>query len=358
MTKTPLEANAAPDAAMDATMKEFWVASGHQLCRRDADGRLLVTDELIAAWLARPELAPPPEACAAERALHARLFAAPRAAVTAAELAALADADARENWGFFLKFRDLLLAQRSVEAAYLTLIAGPVDLPPLFVDQLAHLVLRNALEGCDDPFTLRAGELFFRSQAASLVDGALMLADAEIAEGAASPLQAMFGKSQAPDLDVMTQETVWTYFSRSDAHSMVLPLGAEPRARDGLARAVERWVGHLTGLSVEATPTRAFAASDWRWYVGLDAVGSQLGDAAWAGRPFDPARVAALFELRVAPDERLDADKIAAPIPLILGLGAAMSIRMKPQNLIMGLPWRGDAAQAARDCVRGRNERG
>ena len=46
-------------------MPEFWVASGHHLTRLDNAGRMTVTDELILAWLARPEVLPPPEACAA-----------------------------------------------------------------------------------------------------------------------------------------------------------------------------------------------------------------------------------------------------------------------------------------------------
>lgn len=39
-------------------MREFWVASGHHLTRLDAAGRMQVTDELILAWLARPEIVP------------------------------------------------------------------------------------------------------------------------------------------------------------------------------------------------------------------------------------------------------------------------------------------------------------
>ena len=78
-------------------MREFWVSSGHHLTRRTEGGGLAVTDELILAYLARPELMPPDDACAAERALHASLLAQPRRPVNPAELAALADADARER---------------------------------------------------------------------------------------------------------------------------------------------------------------------------------------------------------------------------------------------------------------------
>jgi hypothetical protein len=91
-------------------MKEFWVASGHHLTRLDGQGRMIVTDELLLAWLARPEVLPPEEACAAERALHAKLLAAPRAEVAEAEIAAMADPDARENWGFLLSLRDRLIS--------------------------------------------------------------------------------------------------------------------------------------------------------------------------------------------------------------------------------------------------------
>ncbi|HEY8578656.1 MAG TPA: DUF6352 family protein, partial [Beijerinckiaceae bacterium] len=58
-------------------MREFWVSSGHHLSRRLPNGELAVTPELLTAWLARPELAPPDEACDAERALHAALLADP-----------------------------------------------------------------------------------------------------------------------------------------------------------------------------------------------------------------------------------------------------------------------------------------
>ena len=91
-------------------MREFWVASGHHLTRRADHGGLIATPELIMAYLARPELMPPADACDAERRLHASLMADPLRAVTSAEIAALADADARENWSFMMNFRDRLMA--------------------------------------------------------------------------------------------------------------------------------------------------------------------------------------------------------------------------------------------------------
>ena len=51
--------------------KDFWLSCGHHLLDRDAGGGLVATDEFLKVYLARPELTPPPDACAAERALHA-----------------------------------------------------------------------------------------------------------------------------------------------------------------------------------------------------------------------------------------------------------------------------------------------
>ena len=48
------------------------------------------------------------------------MLAEPRRPVTAGDIAALDDPDARENWELMLAFRDHLLAARSLEAAYLS----------------------------------------------------------------------------------------------------------------------------------------------------------------------------------------------------------------------------------------------
>ena len=139
-------------------MREFWVASGHHLTRRADHGGLVATPELIMAYLARPELMPPADACDAERDLHASLMADPLRAVSAADIARLADADARENWSFMMNFRDRLMAAPSLEAVYVALARkGAGDLPPIFLSQLCHLILRNALEGCDDPLYVARG---------------------------------------------------------------------------------------------------------------------------------------------------------------------------------------------------------
>jgi hypothetical protein len=103
-------------------MLDFWLSCGHHLLDRDDGGGLLVTDEFLKAYLARPELAPPPDACIVERTLHAALLTNPRRPVAASEIGLIADADARENWSVMIAFRDHLINHRTVEAAYLELV--------------------------------------------------------------------------------------------------------------------------------------------------------------------------------------------------------------------------------------------
>jgi hypothetical protein len=331
-------------------MREFWVASGHHLTRRGDHGGLVATPELIMAYLARPELMPPEDACQAERDLHASLLADPLRAVSKADIAAIADADARENWTFMISFRDRLIAAPSLEAVYVALARkGAGDLPPIFLSQLCHLILRNALEGCDDPYILRAAELFYRSQSAAVHDGALLLADAEVVEAQQhaqhdihlSPLTAMLQPQAFGEMDVMDDENAWTYWSRSDAHAMAMNIGGNAKARTGLCRVIERWIAHLLGITVVVETVASIEDRDWRWFIGLDSEATRIGNALWNGATLDGGeaeRIVALMRLTIE-DKRLVDERVGErPVYLILAMGADKVVRLKPQNLVAGLP--------------------
>jgi hypothetical protein len=322
-------------------MPEFWVASGHHLTRLDAAGRMMVTDELITAWLARPEILPPPDACRAERALHAKLMARPRAAVADLEIAAMADADARENWRFFIDLRDRLLKAGTIEEGYAAIIRSGVRLPVVFLAQLVQLILRNALDGCEDPQVLRAAECLFRPQRSHVKDGMQLLADEEVvdlfeAELKSSPLTAMFGGG-VDSLDVLGEDNAWTYWSRSDAHAMVYNFGGSGAAREAMAKALAAFITHMLGVKVKVTPRTRADEVEFRWYVGLDPNGTAIGDALWHGKPM-PATLVGLFKLEFIDPSVVRADLRGEPVWLILGLGEDGAVRMKPQNLIVGLP--------------------
>jgi hypothetical protein len=328
-------------------MTEFWVSSGHHLTQRTEGGGLAVTDELILAYLARPELVPPEDACVAERRLYADLLAQPRRNVSSEAVTSIVDPDARENWQVLLAFRDRLLTARSIEAAYLGMVReGLQGIPSLFLNQLVHLILRNALDGCEDPFVLRAAELMFRPQRVSRLDGAVLLADAEVIEareGSAplSPLVAMLGKDAANELDILNEENAWSYWSRSDAFSMALNLGSSARSREGLARVIETFIGHLLSEEVRVAPLDRLEDSDWRWFVGLDAEATRIGNALWRGEPVsntDEERVIAIFSMTFVDRTRLEDSVADRPVYLLLAANGANLVTMKPQNLVAGLP--------------------
>src|SRR5262249_6190540 len=284
-------------------MNDFWLSCGHHLLDRDDGGGLVVTDEFLKAYLARPELAPPADACIAERTLHAALLTNPRRSVAAGEIARIADSDARENWSRMVAFRDRLAASRTVEAAYLDLVRGGVgDTPPLFINQLVHVILRNALDGCDDPFVLRAAELFFRTQRLTVHDGSLIAADEETVAGAhaqpVSPLVAMLGLPPPGDIDVLSESKPASSWERSARFDTALDLTAGRRGLATLGQVIARWIAHLLAVEVTVEPLIAATDVELLWYVGLDAEATAIGDLLWNGEEVDEAtraRVIGLF---------------------------------------------------------------
>ena len=207
---------------------DFWLACGHHLVDRDVAGGLSITDEFLKAYLARPELAPPADAGPAERALHAAVLIEPRRPITPAEIAAITDPDARENWHVMLAFRAQLLAHPTLEAAYLDIVRRQRKVPHLFLNQIVQLILRNILDGSDDAFVLRAAELFFRAQRLALHESALIAADEETLAGlggrAPSPLISMLGLPAAAEIDVLNEDNAAGYWRRSDLFDMALSL--------------------------------------------------------------------------------------------------------------------------------------
>lgn len=326
-------------------MREFWVSSGHHLLDRNAGGRLVVTDDFLKAYLARPEILPPEDACAAERALHRRLVAAPRTPVANSDIARLADADAQDNWRRFIAFRDHLVRFPTLEAAYVALAQNGVgEIPPLLVDQLVHVILRNALDGEDDALVLRAGETFFRRQRLSRHDGTLLLADEEtvtrLGSPATSPLLHMFGETPT-DLDILGAANAGRYHARSDGFDFVLDFGAGRPARTAFARVAAIWLAHLLGIKATIEPIAALHNEAWHWFIGLDAEATRIGNALWRGEPVPDGaeeRIVALFRLDLADGSRVLSRVAGRPIYLIMAVAPDSTLRVKPQNLIVGLP--------------------
>jgi hypothetical protein len=329
-------------------VKDFWLSCGHHLLDRQAGGGLVVTDEFLKLYLARPELAPPQDACVVERTLHTALLADPRRPVSDAEIAALADADARENYELLIAWRNHLLAYPTIEAVYLALVRGGVGrTPPLFFNQLVHVILRNALDGCDDAYVLRAAELLFRPQRMTLHEGALLAADEERIAGPTlgpvSPLVSMFGVERAVDIDVLNDANAASYWERSDAFDMALDLTGGRRGLAALGEVLTRFIAHLLAVDVAIEPLVEVSNAPFTWYVGLDAAGTKIGDALWNGEALDDdarARIVGLYRLTFADIALVDPKVGRDPVYLILAMTPDQVLRMKPQNLVVGLPIR------------------
>jgi hypothetical protein len=329
-------------------MKDFWLSCGHHLLDRDEGGGLVATDEFLKVYLARPELAPPPEACVVEKTLHAALLADPRRPVSPEDIAAIADADARENWQVMIAFRDHLMRHKTLEAAYAELMRrGPGATPHLFLNQLTHVILRNALDGCEDPYVLRAAELFFRPQRMTLHEGALIAADEETLAGVTntptSPLVSMLGLPAEAQIDIINDDNAAHYFEHSDQFHMAIDLTAGRRGLAALAQAMTLWVNHVLGIEVDIEPHTELRDVALTWYVGLDADATRIGDALWNGEELDEAqaaRVVGIFRLTFR-NPGLVMEKVQGePVYLILAMTADKLLRMKPQNLLTGLPVR------------------
>ena len=327
--------------------RDFWRSCGHQLLDRDADGLLLVTDEFLKAYLARPELVPMPEACPAERRLHGALLTDPRQPVRPSQISAIADADVRENWELMIAWRDHLVKHGTLEAAYLDIVRRALKLPHLFIHQLVHVILRNALDGCDDVFILRAAELLFRPQKLARHEGSLVAADEETVSGLGgrplSPLVSLLGLPTATEFDVLNDANADSYWARSDLFDMALDLTAGRRALVALGDVLTRWISHLLAIDVAIEPLTELRNVPWTWYVGLDPDATRIGDALWNGHNLEEttrARVVGLYRLTFADPGDAIEEVSGEPVYLMVAMTAEDALRLKPQNLVTGLPIR------------------
>lgn len=318
----------------------------------DADGRLAITDNFLRAYWLRPEVAPVDESCAAELALHARLMEDPGLEVSDAELKAFADPDAIENYQVVLDFRDRLVAAGTVEAAYLKLfLDGPVGVPPLFVDQLAHVLARHVVADNRDPFRARAAELLFREQQATLLDGAILLGDKDTVDmygatgGFGSMGELLVDGGVAPkqvELDVLQDETAADrYWPANEKYDTVLDLTFARPGLDALCRVLEGWVAHFLKADVSIQPVQQISDERWVWHVGLDAEATGLLNDLYESQEIEEARMErllSLFRLEFKDPSLMRADIAGRPIYLALCMTDDKRVRVKPQNLLVNLP--------------------
>ncbi len=343
--------------------------------RRNERGWLLPTGDYLRSFLTRPELAPVPESCRAELALHAALLATPTKPVAPGTLATLQDADARESYTLFLRFRDDLMAAGTLEAYYLGLFrpalpAAPaaIDIPPLFIDLLVEAITRNLLADSGDAFEVRAADLLHRSQRISIQNGQLLSGDQATLDmlnetGGLGEIGRFLAEASAPlqsiDMQVLGDDNAADFFQQARKHHFLLDLTHEvtndlshglifrmTRARSGLkalSNVLQKWVQHFLGVAVTIRPLQKIDDDAWRWHVGLDAEATALLNDLYEGHEVDAARLTrlvSLFRLDFVNPQEMRADVAGKPVYLGLMMNADGVVRLKPQNLLINLPLR------------------
>ena len=290
------------------------------------------------------------ESCEAEQRLHASLMAQPRREVAAEEINSIKDKDVECNYRIVLDFRDRLLEAGTVDGFYMNLFKQKVDIPPLFIEQLVHVMLRNILDGRDDPLQLRAAEIFFRAQKATVQEGHALLADLETVEMHASGTRygslgrlivEAQGATAKANLDVLDRANADLYWERESRHDTVISLSYGRAALDALCRVIEAWVAHFCAVAVTVEPLRRIEEPRWAWHIGLDAESTAILNMLWSGEELDAGRVRrilALFRLDFAEPAAMRGDIAGRPVYLALSADDDEVVRMKPQNLILNLP--------------------
>jgi len=330
-------------------------------------GRWLApSDGFFRPMLGFAELAPVDESCAAERRLHERLVAAPTIAVDAAELAAIDDADARENYAVFLAFRDAVVAAGSLEAYYLRLVrGGPIAVPPPFIDAVVAAIVSRLVEGGAGAIERRAAQLLYRTQRVAVRDGRILCADREAADRASAASSGLdlvrqllagagddgsalpvLGASNAGEFDAAGDPFAFVLdlsheIANDLGHGLSFTMARSDSGMTALARVLERWIAHFLDVATTIRPVQRIDDPAWRWHVGLDAEATALLNDLYRGEAPDSdrlQRLIGLFRLDFADPLEMRADVAGKPVYLGLAMSAEQTLKLKPQNLLINLP--------------------
>jgi hypothetical protein len=333
-------------------MSNYWPNSAYQTLLTSPDGQLLVTDDFLRTYLQRPELSLVPESCAAEQALHQRLTENPRIEITEQEIAAMADEDIQENYRVWLRYRTRLLAASSLEGFYMSLFKGDgVDVPPLFVMQLAQIFVRHILGDDAHPLEVRMGEIFFRTQKITVLeDSIVMAADEEVvarnaqAGESGNIMDLLKGKSmltKSADLDVLYEDNAAEYWTRNEDFDFAVQLNFGHEPINHFCRVLEKWIKHFLGVSVHITPMQQISDPKWSWHVGLDAAATDILNKLYNKELLEAdelEKVICLFRLDFIDETAVTKVQQGKPVYLAIAMNDQQQLKLKPQNLLFNLP--------------------
>jgi hypothetical protein len=118
-------------------------------------------------------------------------------------------------------------------------------------------------------------------------------------------------------------------------------LTAGGRGVAALGEVITRWIAHLLGIDVEIEAAIELRDAPLTWYIGLDAEATRLGDALWnCEEPGEAMRTRLVGFYRLSfVDPSVVIEKVrGGAIILLMAMTTDDVLRLKPQNLVAGLP--------------------
>jgi len=324
------------------TINDFWLTSGWHLLDKDQSGCLVPTEDFMRAYFYRPEVAPIEESCEAEIELHKKLVEAPFIKVEKRDLDLIKDKDVVFNYEVILKFREFLSNYATLEAAYLAISRGQsINFPPLFVDQLVQIILRNILNENSFALQVRASELFFRTQVVTIAEDEIMVADEAVVQLQAEQKNIDTNKPNQleVDIDILRESSADNYWERSDKFDTSIDLAYTKPGLDALARVIEKWIFHFLSIEVSVQPMQKIEDDKWSWHLGLDSDATSILNDLYEGADVSEDRlkqILCLFQLEAK--DGFKESMQGKPVYVGLAMGQKSIIKFKPQNLLTNLP--------------------
>ena len=226
-----------------------------------------------------------------------------------------------------------------------------VDVPPLFISQLAQIFIRHILGDEPHHLDVRMGELFFRTQKISVLDdGVVMGADDEVVSRNAQAgetgniMDLLKGKSMSMrsiDLDVLHEENADIYWARDEDHDLAVQLNVGQPPINHFCRILEKWIDHFLGVKVRITPMQQITDTKWSWHVGLDAAATEILNKLYNEEALETeelANIICLFRLDFIDTAAVPRALEGKPVYLGIAMNDEKQLKLKPQNLLFNLP--------------------
>jgi hypothetical protein len=142
-------------------------------------------------------------------------------------------------------------------------------------------------------------------------------------------------------LEVLNINNAILYWMRDERFDTVLDISPGREAPQRLCRLLESWVEHLLGVRVKISAVTRIEDERWVWHCGLDVESSAILNELYEGREVTNERLRrliGLFRMDFEDSAEMRNDLAGRPVYLGLAVDADMTLRLKPQNLLLNLP--------------------